>query len=175
MHLSYRRLYSELRVKCDYNTLGCSQIFHPKDLRAHLLVCEFTPAFCRSVVRLSFSFWFSFILFFFLSFLYFPRVVNILMLGSLGSIVPLTSVLTLPRWEGCPYNARAKRTEATQYLNQKMLVDHERSCENRLIVCDLPGCGEVMPFNKQAGHARACRNTLIDCTIKVPISSCAVC
>lgn len=47
-----------------------------------------------------------------------------------------------------------------------MLADHERSCENRLIVCDLPGCGEVMPFNKQAVHSRTCRLTLIDCTIK---------
>ena len=47
-----------------------------------------------------------------------------------------------------------------------MLLDHERSCEYRLSICELPGCGEILPFNRQAAHLKACRTTVVECTIK---------
>ncbi len=39
---------------------------------------------------------------------------------------------------------KAKRTATTQYLNLKSLPDHEKSCEFRTVICDLPGCNEMM-------------------------------
>eukprot|EP00048_Salpingoeca_helianthica_P015705 m.228164 g.228164 ORF g.228164 m.228164 type:complete len:387 (-) comp17414_c0_seq1:131-1291(-) len=116
LHLSYRRQLADMKIKCDYHSLGCSQVLHPSQLRAHVATCGFTPAFCR--------------------------------------------------WEGCPYHARAKRSPATQFLNLKALPDHEKSCEFRTVICDLPGCNEMMQASKLPAHVRTCRTVLMDCLVK---------
>lgn len=47
IHVSYRRLLSDLKIACDNAGMGCKEVLSTKTFREHVNKCEFAPAYCR--------------------------------------------------------------------------------------------------------------------------------
>ncbi len=47
IHLSYRRLISELTIRCENHVTGCPEVLALKDFRKHRTDCSYTMGVCK--------------------------------------------------------------------------------------------------------------------------------